>query len=193
MKKLLLAAVFLIAGCTFYTEKQSEAVSQNVYATNDSLGKARVDLAYFYSNETTKFIKPPKQPIKISAIYEAGQVVKDSKNAERTRVVIVPEQYRNDKVVVVGSAEYQTLLKDREIKKQLETDNKNMVNQLTANQKELVKQKEMGDKMVRDLNHLQAEIYKKDRGIWVRNFIILGLSVLIGLYIYLRASKFLLF
>lgn len=193
MKKFLLTAVFLIAGCTLYTEKQSEAVSQNVYATNDSLAKARVDLAYFYSNETTKFIKPPKQPIKISAIYEAGQVVKDSKNAERTRVVIVPDQYRNDKVVVVGSAEYQNLLKDREIKKQLETDNKNMVNQLTANQKELVKQKEMSDKMVKDLNHLQAEIYKKDAAIWKRNVIILGLFILIGGYIYLRASRFVLF
>ena len=190
MKKILLLATLVIAGCTFYTEKQSEAVSQNVYATNDSLGKARVDLAYFYSNETTKFIKPPKNPVKINAIYEAGDV---AKNSVKTRVVIVPDQYRNDKVVVVGSTEYQNLLKDREIKKQLEDDNKNMFKQLSVNEKELTKQKEMQDKMVKDLNHLQAEIYKKDRGIWVRNFIILGLSTLIGGYIYLRASRFLLF
>jgi hypothetical protein len=192
MKKIILTAVLLIAGCTLYTEKQSQAVSQNVYATNDSLAKARVDLAFFYSNETTKFIKPPKQPIKISAIYEAGQVVKNSKNTDKTRVVIVPDVYKNDKVVVVGSTEYQTLLKDREIKKQLETDNKNMANQLIVNQNELVKQKEMSDKMVADLNHLQSEIYKKDAAIWKRNVIILALSALIGGYIWLRASRFLL-
>jgi hypothetical protein len=155
MKKLFILATLLLVSCTLYTEKQSEAVSQNVYATNDSLGKARVDLAYFYSNETAKFIKPPKHPIKINAVYQAGDVVKNSKTAEKTRVVIVPDQYRNDKVVVVGSVEYQDLLKDREIKKQLEQDNKNINNQLIVNQKELTKQKEMGDKMVKDLNYFQ--------------------------------------
>jgi hypothetical protein len=189
MKKLLLTAIFLIAGCTVYTEKQSEAVSQNVYAANDSLGKARVDLAYFYSNETTKFIKPPKHPIKISAIYEAGQVVKDSKNASRTRVVIVPDQYRNDKVVVVNSKEYQDLLKDREIKKQLESDNKNMNNQLQVNQKELTKQQEMNNTMVKDLNYYQKEVYKlRLKCLWL-SITIVGLLVLIAGYIYVRMNS----
>jgi hypothetical protein len=188
MRKLITLLTLLLVSCTVYTEKQSEAVSQNVYATNDSLGKARVDLAYFYSNETTKFIKPPKHPIKINAVYQAGDVVKNSKNADRTRVVIVPDQYRNDKVVVVGSAEYQDLLKDREIKKQLETDNKNMNTQLEVNKKELTKQNEMHDKMVKDLNHLQSEIYKKDLAILWRNIIIVVLMLLIAGYFYAKAN-----
>jgi hypothetical protein len=188
MKKLILITTLFLASCTIYTEKQSEAVSQNVYATSDSLGKARVDLAYFYSNETTKFIKPPKHPIKINAVYQAGDVVNNSKNAERTRVVIVPDQYRNDKVVVVGSAEYQDLLNDREIKKQLENDNKKMAKQLDVNKNELKKQNDMHDKMVKDLNHLQAEIYKKDLAILWRNIIIIVLMGLIAAYFYAKAN-----
>ncbi len=188
MKKLFIFLTLLFVSCTVYTEKQSEAVSQNVYATNDSLGKARVDLAYFYSNETTKFIKPPKHPIKINSIYEAGEVVKNSKQADRTRVVIVPDAYRNDKVIVVGSVEYQKLLADSEIKKQLEQDNKNMQIQLVKNTDELVKQKDMRDKMVKDLNHLQSEIYKKDLAILWRNIIIVGLLGSIGVYFYAKSN-----
>ena len=188
MKKLILLATLLLVSCTVYTEKQSEAVSQNVYAANDSLGKARVDLAYFYSNETTKFIKPPKHPIKINAIYEAGEVVKTSKQADKTRVVIVPDAYRNDKVVVVGSTEYQDLLKDREIKKQLENDNKNMTNQLVVNQKELTKQQQMNDKMVKDLNYYQKEVYKlRLHCLWL-SIVIVGLLVSIGAYFYAKAN-----
>ena len=118
MKRLiaLFSICFFINGCTVYTEKQSEAVSQNVYAVNDSLGKARVDLASFYSNETTKFIKPPKHPIQINAIYKAGDVVNSIETKEKTRIVMVPEEYKNDKVVVVNSVDYQELLKKKKIK-----------------------------------------------------------------------------
>jgi hypothetical protein len=194
MKKILLLVTLVIAGCTIYTEKQSEAVSQNTYAINSSLAKERVDLTWFYSNELTKFIKPPKHPISLESIYITNKVVKDGKTVEtKSRVVIVPKSYGDDKVIVVGSAEYQNLLKDSAIKKQLERDNFVMSKQIDLDNKELTKQKEMQDKMVKDLNHLQSEIYKKDRGIWVRNFVILGLSALIGVYIYLRASRFLLF
>lgn len=188
MKKLFIFLTLLLVSCTVYTEKQSEAVSQNVYATNDSLGKARVDLAYFYSNETTKFIKPPKHPIKINSVYEAGDVVKNTKTAEKTRVVIVPDAYRNDKVIVVGSVEYQDLLKDREIKKQLEQDNKNINNQLIVNQKELTKQKEMGDKMVNDLNYFQKEVYKlRLHCLWL-SITIVALLALIGVYVYAKMN-----
>jgi hypothetical protein len=152
----------LMSGCTIYTEKQSEAVSENVYAANESIAKARVDLAQFYSNETTKFIKPPKHPIKINSIYQAGEVVKNSKQAEKTRVVIVPDEYKNDKLVVVGSTEYDNLLKDSAIKKQLEEDNKNKASQLKTNDIELQKQRDMSDKMIIDLNNLQKKVITKD-------------------------------
>jgi len=193
MKKLTLLFTLFLTSCTVYTEKQSEAVSQNVYAVNDSLGKARVDLAYFYSNETTKFIKPPKHPVKISSIYEAKDVAKNSPAGDKTRVVIVPDAYKSDKVVVVGSSEYQTLLKDRETKKILEQDNKNKELQLQANNKELTKQKEMQDKMVKDLNYYQKEVYKlRLKCLWL-SIVIVSMLVLIGGYIYLRMNKLFMF
>jgi hypothetical protein len=182
--------VIFLASCTYYTERQSEAVSQNVYAANDSLSKARVDLAWFYSNETTKFIKPPKHPIKINSIYEAGSVVKGSKDGDKTRVVIVPDQYKGDKVVVVNSVDYQALLKDRDTKKLLEQDNNNMQKQLTVNNAQLVKLAEMKDKMVADLNHLQAEVYKKDAIIFKEALAIVFLLIIIGGYIAIRVSRY---
>jgi len=193
MKKILLIAALLITGCTYYTEKQSEALSQNVYAANDSLNKARVDLAYYYSNETTRLVKPPKKPIDIQPIYQAGEVIKDVKSGEKTRVVIVPSQYKGDKVVVVDSTEYQDLLKVKAIAEQLKKDNANLANAKQNTDKELIKQTEYTNKMVKDLNHLQAEIYKKDLAILWRNIIIISLTALIAVYIYLRMNRFVIF
>ena len=193
MKKILLLSALLVAGCTYYTEKQSEALSQNVYATNDSLNKARVDLAYYYSDQTTRLVKPPKKKIDIQPIYQAGDVVKDAKAGEKTRVVIVPSQYKGDKVVVVDSVEYQDLLKVKAIAEQLKKDNANLANAKENTDKELAKQAEYTNKMIKDLNHLQAEVYKKYLAILWRNIIIVGLLVLIGGYIYLRMNKLFIF
>jgi len=193
MKKILLLSALLVAGCTYYTEKQSEALSQNVYATNDSLNKARVDLAYYYSDQTTRLVKPPKKKIDIQPIYQAGDVIKDTKSGEKTRVVIVPSQYKGDKVVVVDSVEYQDLLKVKAIAEQLKKDNANLVNAKENTDKELAKQAEYTNKMIKDLNHLQAEIYKKDLAILWRNIIIVSLLVLIGGYIYLRMNRLFVF
>lgn len=189
MKKILLLSTLLVVGCTYYTEKQSEALSQNVYATNDSLNKARVDLAYYYSDQTTRLVKVPKKRIPIQSVYQAGEVVKDTKAGEKTRVVIVPSQYKDDKVVVVDSVEYQDLLKVKAIAEQLKKDNVNLVNAKENTDKELAKQAEYTNKMVKDLNHLQAEVYKKDLAILWRNIIIIGLFALIAGYIYLRMNR----
>jgi len=193
MNKILLLSVLLVVGCTYYTEKQSEALSQNVYATNDSLNKARVDLAYYYSDQTTRLVKPPKKKIDIQPIYQAGEVVKDAKAGEKTRVVIVPSQYKGDKVVVVDSVEYQDLLKVKAIAEQLKKDNANLANAKENTDKELAKQAEYTNKMIKDLNHLQAEVYKKDLAILWRNIIIGVLLASIGGYIYLRMNSFLMF
>jgi len=193
MRRILLLATLLIAGCTYYTEKQSEALSQNVYATNDSLNKARVDLAYYYSDQTTRLVKPPKKKINIQSIYQAGEVVKDAKAGEKTRVVIVPSQYKGDKVVVVDSVEYQDLLKVKAIAEQLKKDNANLASAKENTDKELAKQAEYTNKMIKDLNHLQAEVYKKDLAILWRNIIIISLLGLIGGYIYLRMNRLFMF
>jgi hypothetical protein len=180
IKSILFATIFLLGGCTVYTEKQSEAVSQNVYATNDSINSGRIDLATFYSAEVLKFIKPPKKKLKISTVY--------NKQGQQERVVIVPQQYKNDKVVVIGSDDYENLIKNKEINKQLLQDNKIKQDQLKSDEKEQLKQKQMSDKMVKDLNSQQKTIIKQRLAILWRDIIIVTLIVLIAGYFYLKAN-----
>jgi len=193
MKKALILSALFLASCTLYTEKQTEALSQNVYATSDSLIKKRVDLAYYYSNETTKLVTPPKHRIPIQAVYEAGSVAKNGPKKERTEVVLVPDKYKGDKIVVVGSTEYQDLLKDRAIKKQLEKDNANLKKDNESTAKELTKLQQMHDQIIKNAETLQTRVYKLEAAVWKRNFAIVGLLGIIVGYIWLRASRFLLF
>lgn len=189
MKKILFFALLCITGCTYYTEKQSEALSQNVYATNDSVNKGRVDLSYYYSAETTKLVKIPKHRIPIQPVVRAGKAIKGASPDDSTRIIIVPAQYKGDSVIVVGSTDYQELLKTRSVAEQLKKDNVNLANDKKDTDREVVRQKDMNNKMVIDLNHLQQEVYKKDLAILWRNIIIIGLFVLIASYIYLRMNK----
>jgi hypothetical protein len=188
MKKLFIFLTLLLVSCTVYTEKQSEALSQNVYATNDSVNKGRVDLAYYYSDQTTRLVKIPKHRIQIQSVYEAGDVVKNTKQGEKTQVILVPKQYQNTKVVVVDSTDYDNLLKDKAIKDQLTKDNVNLSKDKINTDKEIAKQKDMNDKMVNDLNNYKALVVKKDLAILWRNCIIIALMALIALYFYAKAN-----
>jgi len=187
MKKITLLALTLcfLSSCTVYTEKQSEALSQNVYATNDSLDKARVDLASYYSEQTTRLVKIPKKRIDIQSVYQDSTV----KGTTGQRIVIVPEQYKGDKVVVVGSAEYQDLLKIKAIAEQLKKDNENFIKAKDSTDKELAKQAEYSSKMIKDLNIMQKKLVEKDLAILWRNIIIISLLGLIGGYIYIRMNS----
>jgi hypothetical protein len=60
--------VFAITGCTIYTEKRSEALSQAVYATATSITNARIDFAVKYSEQAKRLAYPPKNEIKVSPI-----------------------------------------------------------------------------------------------------------------------------
>jgi len=188
MRKLFIFLTLLLVSCTVYTEKQSEALSQNVYATNDSVNKGRVDLAYYYSDQTTRLVKIPKHRIQIQSVYEAGDVVKDTKAGNKTRVVLVPKEFQDSKVVVVDSNEYDNLIKDRATKEQLAKDNINFIKAKDNTDKEIAKQKDMNDKMVNDLNNYKTLVVKKDLAILWRNCVIVGLMALIALYFYLKAN-----
>jgi hypothetical protein len=123
MRNLLLLsfAILLLTSCTVYTEKQSEALSRSVYATKDSLDNARLDLADTYVNESVRIVKPPKKRIEIQPVYKKTTIDTISSQSKvkptiinKQRVLIIPEKYKNDTVVVVSSEEYQQLLKDKE-------------------------------------------------------------------------------
>lgn len=67
-------AILLMCSCTIYTERRSEALSQAVFATADSVQVARFDLADKYSKEATRLAFPPKKAIKISPIITRPSV-----------------------------------------------------------------------------------------------------------------------
>lgn len=181
MKKFLLVSLFLTS-CTVYTEKQTEAVSQSVYATKDSIDLARIDLAESYINETTKLINPPKKRIQISAVYQKPIQVNDSKQ----RIVIVPEQYKSDKVVVVNSTDYDNLLKDKDIAIQLKKDNELLTKARNEFDAERTKQQEMQNKMVIDLNRMQKKLVEKDLRILQLTVALISVILIFAGAIYLR-------
>ena len=184
--------IFIFSGCTVYTEKQSEALSRVVYATKDSLEMARIDLADKYAAETTRIVKPPKSRIDIQPIYKKNidTITTSNKSTptviNKQRVVIVPEKYKNDTLVVVSSEEYQQLLKDKETFAQIEKDNAQLIVARGVVDQELIRQMEYNDKMVRDLNAMQRKLVEKDLAILQRNIIIISLLISIAAGIYLR-------
>jgi hypothetical protein len=184
--------IFIFSGCTVYTEKQSEALSRVVYATRDSLESARIDLADKYSTESTRLVKPPKNRIDVRAVYKKNiDNVTSSNKATPTiinkqRVIVVPEKYKNDTLVVVSSEEHQQLLKDKETFAQIEKDNAQLIVARNTVDQELIRQMEYNDKMVRDLNAMQRKLVEKDLAILQRNIIIVSLLISIAAAIYLR-------
>lgn len=184
--------IFIFSGCTVYTEKQSEALSRVVYATKDSLESARIDLADKYSTESTRLVKPPKNRIDVRAVYKKNIDNVTSSNKvtptiiNKQRVIVAPEKYKNDTLVVVSSEEYQQLLKDKETFAQIEKDNAQLIETKNVVDQELVRQMEYNDKMVRDLNLMQRKLVEKDLAILQRSIIIVTLLGSIAVGIYLR-------
>ena len=126
--------------CTVYTEKQSEVASQAVYATKDSIDLARFDLAEDYINQTTALIKPPKNRIRVDAIYQKPVSVNSVTGDTKQRVVLVPEKYKNDKVIIVNSTDYETLITDKEVVNTLKKNNDALIKAKANVEKEQIKQ-----------------------------------------------------
>ena len=185
---LAITSFLFLASCTVYTEKQSEALSQNEYAVDDSLKLSRVDLAYDYSTLVTQIVKAPKHRIDIKGITQSNTnttLIQD--------VVLLPTSYTNKAIVTVGTKEYQDLLKDAKLANQLKTDNTNLGIAKKNTEEELARQQENNNKMVIALNKLQKDVIAKDLVI-LRLWVVIGLlALLIGGYTYLRVSRFIMF
>jgi hypothetical protein len=194
IKAVLFCFLFLAVApsCTVYTEKQTEALSRTVYASKDALDAARIDLADKYISETTRLVKPPKKRIDIQPVYKKNidNISSQSKVKptfiNKQRVVVIPEKYRNDTVVVVSSEEYQQLLKDKETYEQIEKDMAFVSETKQAVDQELIRQMEYNDKMIKDLNIMQKKLIEKDLAILQRNIVIILLAAFIGIAGYLR-------
>lgn len=195
-QKILLALFFVLfsSSCTVYTEKQSESLSRAVYATEDSFEKARVDLASIYASEAARIVKPPKNKIKIYSIYKnantAATVSSTGSKAVvdigKRRVLIIPEEYKNDAVVVVNSQEYKKLLEDKEAFERLKKDHEQTLQFKDEVDKELARQESYSNKMIQDLNRMQKQLLEKDLAILRKNIIIVLLLAAMGGAAYLR-------
>jgi len=183
------------SSCTIYTEKQSEALSKVVYASKDSLDVARIDLTDKYITEATRIVRPPKSRIPIEAVYKKinlhiNTVSSSSKldpvPVNKQRMVIIPERYRHDTVVVVNTEEYQQLLKDKETFAQIQKDTVGLMDAKKQVDEELIRQLENRDKMINDLNVMQRKLVEKDLALLQRNLIIVGLILAICGATYLR-------
>jgi len=186
--------VFGLAACTVYTEKQSEALSKAVYATRDSFERARIDLATSYASEAARIVKPPKHKIEINSVYKTVTIPVVTSEAKpnrpvpvnKQRVLIIPEQYKHDTVVVINTEEYQQLLKDKETFNRLKKDYEQTLKFKSEVDDELAKQEAYMNKMIQDLNIMQKKLVEKDLAILQRNIVIICLLLSIGGGVYLR-------
>ena len=93
---------------------------------------------------------------------------------------------QNDTVIVVRSIEYDQLLRDKEVYKQIQEDNTKLIETKKTVDEELIKQQEYNNKMVTDLNIMQRKLVEKDLAILQRNIVIALLSLIIAFGIYIR-------
>jgi len=155
--------LFSFFGCTVYTEKQTEPVSQVVYATKDSIDKARFDLADSYITEATRLIRPPKTRIVVQHMNESPKSsVMDVKPTSRAPVIIVPERLRGLRVIVVNSEDYASLIQDKESHEQLKEDYANLDQAKRSVDEEIITQSINRDKIVKELNLLKESIINKN-------------------------------
>lgn len=163
----------LMTGCAapVYTEKQSEALSQTVYAISDSVENGRYDLLDIYSPEAKRIVVPPKKRIAISPLVNPET---------KEKYVLIPKRLSDSKVVVVGNAEYNLLLKNSKIAAQLEQDNKNLAEAKKTVDEQLKHQEEVNNKMVLQIDKLTKENAVKDTLIAKKDTRILQLWIALG-------------
>lgn len=176
MKSLLL--VFLIlAGCTTHipVPQQSPEVSKIAYAIKDSFDSSRIDLADEYTNQLSYLIIPPVNKIQISPILKDGK-----------RTVILPEKFKDKNVVVVGSKDWDELLKIKNIASQLAEDKNNLTEQLNGVQDELRKQYELKTQLIEDNANLKSEVESIKSTLFKRTTYLVSLILLIGAYFFIK-------
>ena len=195
--------VLFLPSCTVYTERRSEALSQAVFATADSISGARFDLSYKYAEQAKRLAYAPKKPIEVSRIFTKESVklnenktslvqpsivsaTLDNKEQRPVLRLVVPEFLKHTKLLIENSEEWNDMVKTKEFVKQLELDKRNLQKLTSDIDAELQKQYQMNSKMVEDLNKLQKQVLAKDLLILKLYIVIVGLILTLGGGVYLR-------
>ena len=177
--------VFLLISCapTRYIPKDSEPLSKAVYATSDSIDLGRVDLADQYAKQAKTLVDPPKQPVIIKPIISKASKTDIGKN-----VIVVPPSLKGMQIVVVGSDEYRKLLSIKENAEQLKIEFENLQKEKEEVYKTLAEQREAKSHLLKEYEKLVLDLKDKQLALLRRNVIIGGMSLLIGLYIFLKVK-----
>jgi hypothetical protein len=186
MKRVFLLMVFLLISCapTRYIPKDSEPLSKAVYATSDSIDLGRVDLADQYAKQAKTLVDPPKQPVIIKPIISKASKTDIGKN-----VIVVPPSLKGMQIVVVGSDEYRKLLSIKENAEQLKIEFENLQKEKEEVYKTLAEQREAKSHLLKEYEKLVLDLKDKQLALLRRNVIIGGMSLLIGLYIFLKVKR----
>jgi hypothetical protein len=114
MRKLIFVLLLSLGLCScdpLVVEKTSETLSRGVYAAADALSVGNVPLASQYLDNVEKLVPAPKNRIKITPIYANG-----------IGYVILGDNLSGKKVVIVGSNEFNDLVKAKVINSKLQAD-----------------------------------------------------------------------
>ena len=200
MKKLTLITIctLLLASCVVYTEKQSEALSQAVYLADDSFEVGRFDVTDTALDQAVRIVKTPKERQKIEMISRVDATTKES-NSNKTfnkkpsittssegRVLLVPERFKGQEIIVVNSEEYQKLLENKKIFLQLQGDYRTLQELKNVVDDELSRQIQYNNAIIIKINKLEKEVISKNLLILKLYIVIGGLVVTIGAGVYLR-------
>ena len=198
-----LLVLLVLPSCTVYTEKRSEALSQAVFATADSINGARFDLSHRYAEQAKRLAYPPKKSIQISSVFTKESVgltnnksslvqsnivtaTLDNKEQRPVLRLVIPEFLKHTKLLIENSEEWNEMVKSKEFVKQLEQDKQNLQKLTSDIDAELQRQYQMNSKMVEDLNKLQKQVLAKDLLILKLYIVITGLFLMLGGGVYLR-------
>jgi predicted transcriptional regulator len=186
MKRIFLLFFFLLLSCapTRYIPKDSEPLSQAVYATSESIEKGRIDLADQYAKNAKLLVDPPKNPFTVKAIISKAKD-KDVGKA----VVVVPSYLTGMDVIVVGSEQYKKLLEIKENNAQLQIEYKNLQKEKEEVYKALRDQNEAKSQLLRDYDKVVLDLKDKQLALLKRNVIIGVMGLTIGLYVFLKVKK----
>lgn len=186
MKKVFLLLVFLLMSCapTRYIPKDSEPLSQAVYATSESIEKGRIDLADQYAKSAKLLVDPPKNPFTVKAIISKAKD-KDVGKA----VVVVPSYLNGMDVIVVGSEQYKKLLEIKENAILLQLEYENLQKEKEEVYKSLVEQRDAKSQLLRDYDKVVLDLKDKQLALLKRNIIIAAMGIAIGLYVFLKVKR----
>ena len=170
---LTLLTLFITAGCAQkeFVEKQSKALSVSVYATKDSFDAGRLDLTSAYLDDVIKIVTPPNitDRIKIQSVVVNNQ-----------RKLIVPAKFKGQTVLIVGSDEYNSLLKTRDFAQQLQVDNTNLQKQADAVSKQLEDQKKVTNDMIITIDNDKTLIAQQKHTILMQRLLISSIIMAVG-------------